>query len=360
MKNLNKNIIAVLIMATLLSGCGNSSESAGKEMPGIPMSTGQISTTETTTIAETEPEAETTETTTYAETTTEPVTTTIPVEDRKSKVNDFVMKYYGNGIEQIFDYCFVPKEATELSDDVNLGLITVDGKEFDITNLTNAYGDEEIRNIFNEQAGLYTTGQLIKDGVFDDVYIAKKGSPLDRIFIFGGNEGVEEIEVNQEKYGLAKSKGAYDFITVEYVNDWFRGLHSKCVAMNNPTGNTVEQITINGEVKTFVEQSRGTQFTENNDKLITYTDKNVAIGDGTTYGDIVAMFGAEPIYAGSDAGAGHIYAYRNSTVTIGFVRELPRNSLNPDIRDKDSKDLDLSAEEANSLRIVAVYQWLND
>lgn len=359
MRNFNTNIIAVLLMATALTSCGKSSETpVKKEMSGIPMSTEQVSTTEATTVAETETETTEATTSASAETTTTPVATTIPIEDRKPKVNDFVMKYYGDGIEEIFDYCFVPKEATELSDDVNLGLITVDGKEFDITNLTNAYGDEEIRNIFNEQAGLYTTGQLIKDGVFDDVYIAFKASPYGDVFIFGENKGVEEIEVNQEKYGLAKSKGAYDFITVEYVNNWFRGLHSKCVAMNNPTGNTVEQITVNGEVKTFVEESRDTQFTENSDKLITYTDKNVAIGDGTTYGDIVAMFGAEPIYVDSDAGAGHVLTYRNSTVTVGFVREYPKNSLNPDIRDK--KFEDMSREELNSLRIVAVYQWLND
>ena len=267
MKNFNKNIIAVLLMATLLSGCGNSSESAGKEMSEIPVSTEQVSATETTTVAETEPEAETTETTTSAETTTEPVATTIPIEDRKSKVNDFTMTYLDEGVERIFDYCFVPKEATKLSDDVNLGLITVDGKEFDITNLTNAYGQEEIQNVFGEQAGLYTTDQLIADGVFDDVYIAKKGSPYDDKFIFGENKGVEEIEVNQEKYGLAKSKGAYDFITVEYVNDWFRGLHSKSVAMNSSTASTVEQITINGEEMPFVESGAGTQFTENSDNV---------------------------------------------------------------------------------------------
>ncbi|MDE6780237.1 MAG: hypothetical protein K2J40_02075 [Ruminococcus sp.] len=358
MRNFNKNIIAVLLMATALTSCGKSSETpVKKEMSGIPMSTEQVSTTEATTVAETETETTEATTSTSAETTTTtPVATTIPIEERKPKVNDFVMKYYGDGVETVFNYCFVPKEATELSNDINLGLITVDGKEFDITNLANAYGEEEIRNIFNEQAGLYTTGQLIKDGVFDDVYIAFKGSPYDDKFIFGENKGVEEIEVIQEKYGLAKSKGAYDFITVEYVNSWFRGLHSKCVAMNNPTGNTVEQITVNGEVKTFVEQSRDTQFTENSDKLITYTDKNVTIGDGTTYGDLVAMFGAEPILVDYDAGAGHILTYRNSTVTVGFVREYPKN--NPILKDKNFEDL--SQEEINSLRIVAVYQWLNE
>ena len=351
MKNFNKNIVAVLLMATALTGCGNSagiseySSEIPKEIP-----TKQSSEAEDNNVAEiTE-----TITSTSAETTT--VATTIPIEDRKPKVNNFTMSYFDDGLERVFDYCFIPKEATELSDDVNLGLINVDGKEFDITNLANAYGDEEIRNIFNEQAGLYTTGQLIKDGVFDDVYIAFKGSPYDDKFIFGENKGVEEIEVNQEKYGLAKLKGAYDFITVEYVNGWFRGLHSKCVAMHS--NSTVEQITVNGEEKTFVEGGAGNQFTENSDKLITYTDKNVAIGDGITYGDLVAMFGAEPIWVDSDAGAGHILTYRNSTVTVGFVREYPKNSLTPDIRNKDFADL--SQEEINSLRIVAVYQWLNE
>ncbi|MDE7390279.1 MAG: hypothetical protein K2M82_04990 [Lachnospiraceae bacterium] len=349
MKSFNKNIIAVLIMATVLTGCGNSPEHPqGIPVPtGIPMTTAQTSATVATTVAET------TETTTSAETTTT-VATTIPIEDRKPKVNDFVMKYYGDGIEEIFDYCFVPKEATEVSDDINLGLITVDGKEFDIVNLVDAYGEEEIRNIFGEQAGLYTTEQLIKDGVFDDVYIAFKASPLGEVFIFGEDKNVEEIEVNQEKHGIAKSKGAYDFITVEYVNNWFRGLHSKCMAMNSSS--TVEQITVNGEVKTFVEKSPDTQFTENSDKLITYTDKNIVIGDGTTYGDLVTIFGAEPIYVDSDAGTGHICTYRNSTVTVGFVREHPRT--NPALKNKNFRDL--TQEEINSLRIVAVYQWLND
>lgn len=357
MKNFNKYIVAVLLMATALTGCGNSPEMPA-ESSGIPTEIPVTleSQTETTTVTETETETTEATTSTSAETTTTTtIVTTIPVEERKPKVNDFVMKYYGDGVETVFNYCFVPKEATELSDDVNLGLITVDGKEFDITNLTNAYGDEEIRNIFNEQAGLYTTGQLIKDGVFDDVDIAFKGSPFDDNFIFGENKGVEEIEVNQEKYGLAKSKGAYDFITVEYVNNWFRGLHSKCVAMNNPTGNVVEQITVNGEVKTFVEQSRDTQFTENSDKLITYTDKNVAIGDGTTYGDLVTMFGAEPIFVDSDS-IGHILTYRNSTVTVGFQREFPVD--NPILKDKNFKDL--TQEEINSLRITGVYMWLNE
>lgn len=336
-------------MTTALTGCGNSagiSEYSSEFPKEIP--------TEQSSEAEDNNVAETTETitSTSAETTT--VATTIPIEDRKPKVNNFTMSYFDDGVERVFDYCFVPKDATELSDDVNLGLITVDGKEFDITNLVNAYGEEEIQNVFGEQAGLYTTGQLIKDGIFDDVYIAKKGSPLGDKFIFGETKGVEEFEVNQEKYGLAKSKGAYDFITAEYVNGWFRGLHSKCVAMNAPP--TVEQITVNGEKKPFVEGGAGTQFTENNDRLITYTDKNVAIGDGTTYGDIVAMFGAEPIYVDSDAGEGHVFTYRNSTVTVGFIRELPRT--NPILKDKDLDDL--TQEELNSLRIVAVYQWLNE
>ena len=72
----------------------------------------------------------------------------------------------------------------------------------------------------------------------------------------------------------------------------------------------------------------------------------------------VIMFGAEPILVDYDAGAGHILTYRNSTVTVGFVREYPKNSLNPDIRNKNFEDL--TQEEINSLRIVAVYQWLND
>lgn len=329
MKNFNKNIVAVLLMATVLSGCGNS--------PKTP--TEQASITENTTVAET----------------TE--VTTIPIEDRKPKVNNFTMSYIDEGLEFEHPYRFVPEEATELSDDINLGLITVDGKEFDITNLANAYGEEEIKNVFGEQAGLYTTERLIADKVFDDVYISPKGSPWEEKFVFGENMGVEEVEVNREVYGLAKSKGAYDFLTVEYVNGWFRGLHSKCVAMNNSTGNIIEQITVNGEVKPFVEPTgRDTLFTENNDKLITYTDKNVAVGDGTTYGDIVAMFGAEPIHIDNDAGAGHILTYRNSTVTVGFIREYPK--YNPVLKGKDLEEM--TQEEINSLRIVAVYMWLND
>lgn len=234
MKNFNKNIIAVLLMATALTGCGNSP----KTPQGIPMTTDipqmpteQASTPEATTVAET------TEATTSAETTT--VTTTIPIEDRKPKVNKFTKSYTSAGAEFEHNYCFVPEEATDLSDDVNLGLITVDGKEFDIINLANAYEKEEIRNIFGEQAGLYATERLIADGIFDDVYIAEKGSPFREKFIFGENRGVEEIEVNQERYGLAKSKGAYDFITVEYVNGWFKGLHSKCLAMNNSSSHII-------------------------------------------------------------------------------------------------------------------------
>lgn len=233
-----------------------------------------------------------------------------------------------------------------MSDDINLGLITVDGKEFDITNLANAYGEEEINNIFSEQAGLYTTERLIADKVFEDVYIAFKGSPFYNKFIFGENKGVEEVEVNTEVYGLTKSKGAYDFITVEYVNGWFRGLHSKCLAKNSETSNCVEQITVNGEVKTFVEESPDIQVTANKDKIITYTDKNIAMGDDTTYGDLVTMFGAEPTYVDVDAGSGTIFTYRNSTVTVGFVIRYYED--------------DLSKEEVNSLPVVAVYMWLND
>lgn len=349
MKIFNKSIIAVLLMATALTGCGNSP----KTPQGIPMTTDipqmpteQASTPEATTVAEA------TEATTSAETTT--VATTIPIEDRKPKVNKLTRTY----IDYEDNYCLVPEEATELSDDVNLGLITVDGKEFDIIELSNAYGEEEIGSIFGEQAGLYTTERLIADGIFDDVYIAMKGSPYRETFIFGENKGIEEIEVNQEKYGLAKSKGAYDFITVEYVNGWFRGLHSKCLAMNAPPS-SVEQITVNGEVKTFVDVVMGDpspQLTTNEDKLITYTDKNIAIGDGTTYGDIVSMFGAEPTEVDADLGAGTIFAYRNSTVTVGFVRGYAED--NPNLKGKKFKDL--SQEEINSIPIVAVYQWLNE
>lgn len=330
MKNFNKNIVAVLLMATVLSGCGNS--------PKTP--TEQASITENTTVAET----------------TE--VTTIPIEDRKPKVNNFELTFEDDtesGFRTI-QFCFVPEEATELSDDINLGLITVDGKEFDITNLADAYGEEEIKNVFGEQAGLYTTEQLIADKVFDDVYISPKGSPFREKFVFGENMGVEEVEVNRKVYGLAKSKGAYDFITVEYVNGWFRGLHSKCVAMNNSTGNIIEQITVNGEVKPFVEPTgRDTLFTENNDKLITYTDKNIAVGDGTTYGDIVAMFGAEPTYVDVDAGTGNIYTYRNSIVTVGFVTEYSANPNN-----LVEENLVEEEQERNSSPIVAVYMWLND
>lgn len=333
MKNFNKNIVAVLLMATALAGCGNGSETSENTPKIKEIPTEQVSTTEATTVA-----------------------TTIPIEDRKSKVNNFTMSYIEDGYEYEEHYCFVPEEATELSDDINLGLITVDGKEFDITNLANAYGEEEIKNIFGEQAGLYTTERLIADKVFDDVCIARKGSPWREKFVFGENRGVEEVEVNQEVYGLAKSKGAYDFITAEYVNGWFRGLHSKCVAMNNSTGNIIEQITVNGEVKPFVEPTgRDTLFTENNDKLITYTDKNIAVGDGTTYGDIVAMFGTEPTYVDVDAGTGNIYTYRNSIVTVGFVTEYSANPNN-----LVEENLVEEEQERNGSSIVAVYMWLND
>lgn len=84
MKKFNKNIVAVLFTATILSGCGNSPETS----QGIPMTTDisempitQESTTESATVAETE--AETTEATTSTETETTTVATTIPVEDRK-------------------------------------------------------------------------------------------------------------------------------------------------------------------------------------------------------------------------------------------------------------------------------------
>lgn len=341
MKKFNKIIIAVLLMATVLSGCGNSSETSENRPKIKEMPTEQVSTTEATTVAET---TEATTATTSAETTT--VVTTIPIEDRKPKVNNFIRSYIEDGYEYEEHYCFVPEEATELSDDINLGLITVDGKEFDITNLANAYGEEEIKNVFGEQAGLYTTERLITDKVFEDVYIAFKGSPFYNKFIFGENRGVEEVEVNTEVYGLTKSKGAYDFITVEYVNGWFRGLHSKCLAKNSETSNCVEQITVNGEVKTFVEESPDIQVTANKDKIITYTDKNIAMGDDTTYGDLVTMFEAEPTYVDVDAGSGTIFTYRNSNVTVGFVIRYYED--------------DLSKEEVNSLPVVAVYMWLND
>lgn len=327
MKIFNKSIIAVLLTAAALTGCGNSGE--------IP--------------------AEIPESSSKAE--IPAVVATIPIEDRKEKVNQITKVDIEEGMEFEYHYRFVPEEATDISDDINLGLITVDGKEFDITELSNAYGEEEIQNIFGEQAGLYTTDKLIADGVFDDVYIATKGSPYHFRFLFGGNAGVEEVEVNQEKYGLTKSKGAYDFITVEYVNDWFIGLHAKSLAMNAPPS-AVEQITINGEEKTFVDVVIGDpspQFTPNNDKLITYTDKNIAVGGGTTFGDLVAMFGAEPTEVDVDLGTGDIFTYRNSAVTVGFVRG--GKYLVPEFENRDFEDL--SEEEINSLPIVAVYMWLN-
>lgn len=342
MKNFNKSIIAVLLMTAILSGCGSSPEMPGSSSEIKKMPAEQSSAPETDTVAEA------TKATTSAETTT--VATTISIEDRKPKVNQFTKTYTDEGVSIDYNYCFVPEEATELSDDVNLGLITVDGKEFDITALGDAYGEEEIKNIFGEQAGLYTTERLIADGVFDDVYIATKGSPFEEKFIFGESKNVEEIEVNQGKYGLAKSKGAYDFITVEYVNGWFRGLHTKCLAMNAPPS-AVEQITVNGEEKPFVEVKEGdpsAQLTTNEDKLITYTDKNIAIGDGTTFGDIVTMFGAEPTYVDVDFGAGNIYTYRNSDVTVGFVTEYSKKPEN------------LNEEERSSSPIIAFYLWLND
>lgn len=96
MKKFNKNIVTVLLMATVLSGCGNSSETL----------TEQASITEDTTVAET----------------TE--VTTIPIEDRKPKLNKFELTYADDtesGFTTIH-YCFVPEEATELSDDINLTL----------------------------------------------------------------------------------------------------------------------------------------------------------------------------------------------------------------------------------------------
>lgn len=353
MKNFNKTIFAALLMATALSSCGNNSEAPAKIPTTKEVPTKQQSITETTTVSETTKAT----TSTSVETTTVETTTTISIEDRKPKVNDFSKVILDEGVEFSYDYCFVPREATDLSDDINLGLLTVDGKEFDINSLADAYGEDEIKSVFNEQAGLKTKKQLIKDKIFDDVYIASQGNPFFKNFIFGENMGVEEIEVNQEAYGLDKSKGAYDFITVEYVNGWFRGLHSKCLAMNAPP--TVEQITVNGEEKPFVEVKIGDprpQFTSNEDKFITYTDKNIAVGGGTTFGDLTAIFGAEPTDVDVDLGAGQIFTYRNSTVTVGFVRGYP--DLKPELNGK--KFEELSEEEINSLPIVAVYQWLNN
>lgn len=343
MKIFNKSVAAVLLMTAALTGCGNS-EGIPAEIPESSskseISAEQSSEAENTTVEET------TEAPTSAETTA--VATTVPIEDRKPKVGHFTNNndYALNGAG---DYYFVPQEATDISDDINLGLITVDGKEFNITELSNAYGEEEIQNIFGEQAGLYTTDRLIADGVFDDIYTAKIGNPRFFKFIFGTNRvrWAEGVEVNQEAYGLPNYKGKYDFITVEYVNDWFRGFYSESVVRNNPAS-TVEQITINGKEKPFVDViTIDPKFIPNNDGLITYTNKNIAVGRGTTYSDLVSMFGAEPTYVDYN-GVGNIYAYRNSTVTVGFVTKY-------------SAELeDLVEEERNNSSVVAIYMWLND
>lgn len=83
MKNFNKNIVVVLLMATVLSGCGNSPETP----------TEQASITEDTTVAET----------------TE--VTTIPIEDRKPKVNNFTRNYIEDDWEYKEHYCFVPRRS---------------------------------------------------------------------------------------------------------------------------------------------------------------------------------------------------------------------------------------------------------
>lgn len=360
MKIFNKSVAAVLLMTAALTGCGNS-EGIPAEIPESSSKAEMSATQETETEIQAEQSSEaenttveeTTEAPTSAETTA--VATTVPIEDRKEKVNQITRTYIEEGLEIEDHYYFVPQEATDISDDINLGLITVDGKEFDITELSNAYGEEEIQNIFGEQAGLYTTDRLIADGVFDDVYTAKIGSPFLREFIFGENRGVEDIKVNQEAYSLPNYKGKYDFITVEYVNDWFRGLHSESVARNNPSS-TVEQITIidsegNQEKKPFVDEVKGEpkpQFIANNDGLITYTDKNIAVGRGTTYSDLVSMFGAEPTYVDYCYKVGNIYTYRNSTVTVGFVT------------DYNTKVEATVEEDRNNSSVVAIYMWLND
>lgn len=394
MKIFDKRVIAVLIMATVLTGCGDSTPQE------IPVSTKEPATkaepvTETTTEVTTE-EATETETTTLAEEqeaktsgddTTEAGDTNNNSSSsnggnnsnntssgsnntsssnnsgvQKPKVNQFTKRVIDSEYRdeyKDFDYRFVPEEATQISDDINLGLITVDGKEFDITELTDVYGEDEIRSTYNEKAGLFTTDQLIQNGKFEDVHITPKKSPdkPEDSFLFGENKGKEDIDVLTEVYSLDKS-GEYeasDFVTVEYVNDWFVGLHSKCLAMNDAS--VIEQVTINGEMKPFIDNSTPIiQATENTDKLITFTDKNIAVGAGTTYGDIVDMFGAEPVYCDTDWGSGKIWTYRNSTVTVGFVQGT-FDSV-PAVREK--KFQYMSEEERRNLPVVAVYMWLNE
>lgn len=60
------------------------------------------------------------------------------------------------------------------------------------------------------------------------------------------------------------------------------------------------------------------------------------------------MFGAEPTHVDCDYGDRDIYAYRNSTVTVGFVTDYSKKPEN------------LVVEERNSSPIVAVYMWLNE
>lgn len=143
----------------------------------------------------------------------------------------------------------------------------------------------------------------------------------------------------------------------------FGAIHSKSYAHGSYRKEDKEFITVDGEEKTFVEEDIGYQLTESNRRM-TFTDKDIAVGDGTTYGDIVAMFGAEPTEVDADANeVGEIYTYRNSTVTVGFVFAFPR--LVPELEYKypelKYKYYDeLTEEQKNSLPLIAVYMWLND
>lgn len=351
MKIFNKSIIAVLLTAAALTGCGNSK--------GIPAEIPENSSkAEFSAVQEAETEADTVAETTEATTTTSAPAETTVVTTTMPKVNEYTEKYIDDWNEEVEKtYYFVPQEATVLSDDINLGLITVDGKEFDIIELSDAYKNEA--SILKEQAGLYTDRALIANGVFEDVHINECGFPENKRFLFGETMFFRRntnIDVFEELYGLEKSRGIYDFITAEYVNGWFKGLYTKCFAINSSRSN-VEQITVNGEVKPFVEEDEhgSLQITENKDKLITYTDKNIAVGDGTTYSDLVAMFGAEPTYVDYEVSDHDIYAYRNSTVTVGFViDDLKKSIWYNEVND------DWSEEKRNNAPVIALYMWLND
>lgn len=348
MKNFNKIMTAVLIMTATLTACGNSGEISA-EIPesssNSEISAEQSTEDEDTAVEETNEVTE--EETTEAETT---AVATVPIEDRKEKITSF--SSYDPVVEYDVTYYYLPKNATDISDDINLGLITVDGKEFDITSLANAYGEDEIASIFNEQAGLYTTDQLIENGVFDDVTVDKKGSPTGYNFIFGTNMGESDVEINEVTYGFDKSRGKYDFINAEYVNGWFIGLHSSCKSGNN--GRFVEQVTVNGVEMPFLEEETANpQLLANDTNLITFTEKNVKIGIGgeTTYSDLVSMFGTEPTRVDCDTLTGDIYTYRNSTVTVGFVINDFYSG------DRSSK---WTEEDRETAPVVAVYMWLND